>query len=177
MLYKLLFVKCIKMRGKCFWYHRIYYLCLNFRSIYKFESLICALICCLTLELQWLVLFQTNDLSWSWIACTDFSQHFIMFFKLLHLFFSKTLLVIWFTFKWKRIKWILWMFLMENIFITISPIWECILIWWLCQYWLAIIVVFSYFLFLRLNLKEFKSIFCSCFHVHFMRVYYLCFFF
>jgi hypothetical protein len=26
-------------------------------------------------------------------------------------------------------------------------------------------------------LKEFKSIFCSCFHVHFMGVYYLCFFF
>jgi len=143
MFHKFFLVEGVEMSWKGFRYYWVHYLCLNFRSTYKFETLISSLIGGLALELQRFVLFEANYLSWALVTSSYFSQHLIMLFKLQHLFFGKTLFIVGFSFEGKGVEWILGMLLVEYVFVSISPVWVSVLVWGLGENRLAFIVVFS----------------------------------
>ena len=127
MLDKFFFIKSIEMRWHCLWNYWFYLLSLNLRSSLQFEILEVLLICSFALEFQRLILTHCDD----WFSLSDWFQHVVMFSQFSLLLLSEILLVIRISFEWQRVEWVLRMFFMENIIVTILPIWETFLIKWL----------------------------------------------
>ena len=140
----------------------------------QFKSLISFLISSFRLKLLWFILTKTNQ---SIRLCPNLLQHFIVFFQFASLVLIETLFIIWFTLERQRIKWILRVFFMKYIVLTIFPVWKILLIRRKSNDWFFFIIYFFSFFISRSNLKIFEIlVFCS-FHIHLMRVDNFTFFF
>ena len=164
MLNEFFFIECLEVGWHCLWNYCFNLLRLNFRSCLQFKILVVLLVGCFTFEFKWLILAHGNQ----WFAFAYLFQHFIMLFQFSLLLLCKVLLVIWRSLEWKRVKWVLRVLFVENIIVTILPVWEAFLIKWLTHYWFRIIVWSSDLFLLWFELEWFIGASISCIHVHFM---------
>ena len=164
---KVLFIGCLKMSLyclTCYWFH---YLRCYLWFLRYFESFVCPLVCCFCFKNLWTILSQAQS-----TLSTYLFNHLIMFTQLLLLLFCKILSIVGFTLERQRIEWILWLFFMENIILTILPIRKCLHVRRVCKYWFTLIhMPFRFFLFW--NYFEFCKCFSGrCLQIHLMRIYY-----
>lgn len=120
MLYIIISIRCIKVRSYCLWENRFNLLSLYLWLAIKFKSFVSVLIGCLRFKSQWLVLGESNCV-WT---LSNFPKHFVVLFQFLLLFFSEILFVNCISLERKWVKWVLRVLFMENISLTILPIWE-----------------------------------------------------
>lgn len=78
--------------------------------------------------------------------------------------------------KWKGVEWILWLFLMEDISLTILPVGEVLCITTESQDWLVRVVSLCLFLKKRFDFMLFVCCLILSVTVHWMRVYDFCLF-
>lgn len=93
-----------------------------------------------------------------------------MLSQLFLLFLCEVLLITRLSFKWKRVEWVLRMFLMEYIILTIFPIWECLRVSTLSNYRFLFSVGSFRTSLLWLHLKIFICVVAGSSSFHFMRV-------
>ena len=128
MLDEVLLVKCLKVAldGLRFdWLHR---LSLNLRSCDEFETLISILIGSLRFKRHRFVGLESNNISSLGANLTDSRQHLVVLFQFLRLLLGETLSVRRLAFEGKGVEWILRLLFVENILVTILPVWECFLV-------------------------------------------------
>ena len=168
MLDHLSLVRGIIVRRHGFWHHSPHFLGLNFRPWFKLEVLKVFLICCLGFEFMRLVLRKADHVRWP--LRSYFFQHFVMLPQFFLLLFGERLFVRGLSFEWKRIEWVLRGFLVENIILTISPVWESLRVRGVTQNRFILILRNPYLLLYRLCLKVLEISFISGVRFNFMGV-------
>ena len=81
------------------------------------------------------------------------------------------------TFERQWVEWILWMFLVEDVSLSVSPIWEIFHVWWLSKNRFALVIEALNWLLLRYDSKVLVCVIWSRSHVHSMWINDLCLFF
>jgi len=124
MLHEFLLIECVVMTWQSFRDYGFYLLSLHLWSAYELEAFIILLIGSLTFENKRFVSLQGDNVGTAPALFLSYlSQHLIVFSKLPLLLFIVVHSVTRITFEWKRIEWVLRMLLMENITLTVFPIW------------------------------------------------------
>jgi hypothetical protein len=169
MLHQLSVIRSLEMTWHSFWHNRSHFLSLYLRPWLQFEPLIIFLICCCTIKLVRFVLGETDHVRAP--LRSNFFEHLVMLPKLSLLLLCERLFVWRFTFKRQRIVWVLRSFLMENIVLPITPVWEGFRVWGMSKNWFIFVLSHSYFLLLWLCFVGLEIGFVSCAWFNFVRVY------
>ena len=166
---ELLLVVGVKVSGHCLGEDWAHLLGVYFRSTLKLEPLVSFHVSCLALESVRLVLRKSDSCGAS-TAFPNLLKHFIVLSKSFLLFLGEILFVTRLSFKWKRVERILRMLLMENVTLSIFPIWKSFRICALSNNGFSLCVSLPHKFFLRLNFEILICIVTGGSRVHFMRI-------